>query len=127
MRSKFNRALNTAASFHDNTHVLELKKGWDMRDSSLFLKEESRYTSTGLTTYWEAVDKTVKYTDTILFKKLEKREKQQKADNKETKSPAYAVLTPISPGMTDTTGQKPRRSKEKTISVVKIVFNVHVV
>ena len=72
LRFKFNRALQTAASFHSNVHVLELKKGCNSKDRSLYLKEEQRFTAEGLNRYWEVVDKTVQFADTILFKKLEK-------------------------------------------------------
>ena len=78
MRTKFNAALNTAASFHDIDHVLQLKKVWDPHSLNLFLKEEKRFTSDGLIDYWLAVDKTVKYANTILFKKIEKK-KEKKA------------------------------------------------
>ena len=37
--------------------------------------------ATGLCKYWEAVDKTVKYADTILLKKPEKKSKQIKMPN----------------------------------------------
>ena len=73
LRSKFNRSLHTAASFHDNCHVLELKKIWDGKDRTLYLSPESRFTADGYNCYWEAVDKTGKFADTILFKKLEKK------------------------------------------------------
>ena len=68
-RALFNKAVNNAAMFHENTWSLQLKKLWDPQNNSLFTKEEYRYTADSLTTYWEAVDKTIKYADTILLKK----------------------------------------------------------
>ena len=87
MRSKFNTALATASNFHDNEHVLELKKVWDPHSKNLFLKEERRFTATGLTDYWLAIDKTVKYTNTILFKKVEKSKIKKAKDRKERRTP----------------------------------------
>ena len=76
-REIFNRAVNNTAFYHDNTWSLNLKKGWDEEDSSLVLPVDSRLTASGSKTYWEAIDKTVKYVDTILMKKVEKPKKSQ--------------------------------------------------
>ena len=69
MRQKYNYAVNTAAQFHENTWTLQLKKVWDPHNHSLYNKEEDKYSVEGIKMYWEAVDKTVRYTDTILLKK----------------------------------------------------------
>ena len=77
-RFRFNRALNTVSKLHDNMSILGLKKIWDAKDGNLFLENERRFTTSGLHHYWEVVDKTVRYADTILLKKQGKL-KQQKA------------------------------------------------
>ena len=82
-RESFNSTLSTVAQFHPDTWVLKLKKIWDPNDNSLYMKEEQRFTAAGLKSYWDAVDKTVRYADTILLKKPEKH-KQQNA------KPVYA-------------------------------------
>ena len=76
-RMKFNKALESMAKLHDNMFVLELVNEWDQYDTSLYITESRRYTATGLSTYWRAVDKTVKYADTILLKKI-----KQKSENR---------------------------------------------
>ena len=73
-RKRFNTAMETVVQFHENTWVLKLKKVWDKHDSSLFLRSENRYTAAGYRSYWDAVDKTVRYADTILLKKPVKKQ-----------------------------------------------------
>ena len=70
VREMFNRALGNSALYSENTWALRLKKIWDASDTSLFLQQQQRFTNEGYKTYWEAVDKTVRYADTILFKKV---------------------------------------------------------
>ena len=72
-RSHFNRIVSKAAILQENTWSLQLKKIWDSQNGSLFLKEEQRFTAEGLKYFWEAVDKTVRYADTILLKKATKQ------------------------------------------------------
>ena len=68
-RLLFNACLNTVAKFHENTLILGFKKIWDPDSMSLFLKEYFRFTTEGLTRYWAAVDCTLRYAETILWKK----------------------------------------------------------
>ena len=68
-RFKFNKVLERMADVHENTVAVQLKKIWDGNDSSLFIQESNRFTSLGYTTYWKAIDSTIRYCDTILFKK----------------------------------------------------------
>ena len=77
-RIKFNRALNEAAQFHDDTFVLMLKKIWNPNDSSFYAAEYKRYTNEGYNTYWATIDATLKFADTILLKK--KMTKPKKTD-----------------------------------------------
>ena len=67
------------AKYHDNTYSLELKKIWDPNDPTLFCKIDRKYTAQGYTAYWEAVDKAVKYAETLLFKKEAKKMANKKA------------------------------------------------
>ena len=69
IRMKFNKALEMVCQFHNDVYPLRLKKIWDGQDNSLFSHDEVRYTFNGLRAYWEAVDKTVKFADTILLQK----------------------------------------------------------
>ena len=77
-RKCFNEALRSTSALHENNAVLELKKIWDPDNTSLYLLREARFTSDGLRFYWEAVDKTVKFADTILMKKLASKKDKQK-------------------------------------------------
>ena len=69
-RVKFNHCIDRMTKFHSKVLSLQLKKIWDPQDTNLFIKESNRFTCTGFSAYWNAVDKTVKYCDTILIKKL---------------------------------------------------------
>ena len=75
----FGRALENEAEYHALTYALALKKGWDFNDTSLFNKEDKKFTSDGYISYWNAVDKTIWFCDTLLMKKeMRKKEKQNK-------------------------------------------------
>ena len=75
-RIEFNKSLNTAAQFYPKVHVLGLKKIWDPDNVNLYHKESRCFTADGYQYYWSAIDKTVKYADTILVKKLAKHAEQ---------------------------------------------------
>ena len=78
-RQKFNRALEEITKLHANSSTLMLKRVWDSRNLNLYLKDCQRFTSEGYTTYWEAVDRTVCYFDSVLLKKqLEKGKNPKK-------------------------------------------------
>ena len=78
-RNLFNKCVQSKAKLHDNVVALQLKKVWDCTDTNLYIKENRRFTALGYTSYWQAIDKTVKYCDTILIKKiLSKTAKDQK-------------------------------------------------
>ena len=66
-REKFNRCVEDMAKFHVNVICLELKKVWNSTDSALV--DRGKITSEGLKNYWEAVDKTVRYCDSVMLKK----------------------------------------------------------
>ena len=70
LRDLFNLALVKAASLHENVAVLGFKKIWDPQNDTLYLKREGCFTADGLRYYWESIDKTFRYADTIYFKKM---------------------------------------------------------
>ena len=80
-RVKFNKALQEVGNLYPNVAVLELKKIWDPQDTTLFIKESNRFTATGIQTYWEAVDRTVKYADTTVVKKIHMKTQAKEATN----------------------------------------------
>ena len=50
-------------------YALQLKKTWMEDDSHLFNAEDKKFTDIGYKSYWNAVDKTVKFAHTLLLKK----------------------------------------------------------
>ena len=66
-RFKFNKALEDITKSHSNVSALELKKIWDPRNSALV--KDNRFTAEGFKQYWEAVDRTIRYCDSIILKK----------------------------------------------------------
>ena len=75
----FGRSLEKIVSFQEKNFSLQLKKSWDPRNRALFNAEDHRYTTLGFETYWDAVDKAIKFADTLLLKKeaLKKAKQQQ--------------------------------------------------
>ena len=77
---KFNHCFKS--KLHSNCTSLMLKKAWDPKDTTLFINESQQFTSRGYTIYWEAVDKTVHYFDSVMLKKHDiKRKNLKKGDN----------------------------------------------
>ena len=70
---RFNRCLDEVAKLHNNVHTLVLKEVWNPKDGSLFLQDSNRYTADGYKSYWEAVDRTVRYFDSVILKKRDKQ------------------------------------------------------
>ena len=77
---KFNRCLEENVKLHPHTYTLALKKGWDDIDDNLFSKDTQRFSVAGYRAYWEAVDKTILYLDSVILKKNDNR-KNQKRNN----------------------------------------------
>ena len=73
-RFKFNRCLEEQVKLHSDTYTLALKKVWDYDDTNLYT---DRFTMSGLRSYWEAVDKTICYFNSVVLKKSDKRKAQQ--------------------------------------------------
>ena len=74
LRQKLNKSTASMYAFYKDMHSLALKKGWDYSDNSLYDYESRRYTAAGLAGYWAAMDKTLRYIDTIYIKKLQRKE-----------------------------------------------------
>ena len=69
-RFKFNRSIEEIAHLHSNVFTLELKKVRNPDDENLY---SERFTNEGYLAYWEAVDKTIRYFDSVILKKNEKK------------------------------------------------------
>ena len=78
---KFNRCLDEMTKLHINTFSLMLKRVWDPKNTNFFLKDLLRYTAEGLSAYWEAVDHTVRYFDSVLLKKQDKLKRKSLQSN----------------------------------------------
>ena len=80
-RHRFNKALEDVVKMHTNSHTLELKKVWDPKDKGLYL-DSQRFSVDGYKAYWEAIDKTVRYFDSIVLKRNEKKKVQKNGSKK---------------------------------------------
>ena len=58
-RIKFNLSLESVIRTKENMRVIRIKDGWDTKDSKLVIND--RISEQGLTTYWCAIDASVKY------------------------------------------------------------------
>ena len=87
LRAEFNNCLKKVGALHNNVSVLELKKIWDQHDSSLYLEEAQRYTSIGFRTYWDAVDRTLRFCDTTIIRRVMKAEFKDKSTDFNNKPP----------------------------------------
>ena len=82
-RKIFGKSLQIAVSAQKNMTMLKLVKFWDSENSNLFLQEQYRYTSEGLTMYWRSVDATIRFWNIALSKKVDKIKPKQSAGVKE--------------------------------------------
>ena len=73
VRIVLGQTLLTYAAQVENNLALELKQVWDENDASLYLYEQQRYTSDGIIAFWRAVDRTIRYADTIINKNITTR------------------------------------------------------
>ena len=60
-RHIFNKCITSAVKGKRNMLALELKQVWDEYDINLVLKDRARITDRGYQSYWNAVDKTIKF------------------------------------------------------------------
>ena len=72
-RYKFNKGLEEMVKYHSNAYTLPLKKGWCPNNEDLFSSSLKKYTAEGYAKYWEAVECTVRYFDSIMLKKHDKK------------------------------------------------------
>ena len=89
LRDKFNLALQVAAKLNQDVSVMQLKKVWDKRNMSLFIKESNRFTAEGLQTYWEVVDHMVKFADSTILKRIANMEIKKPFNNDKYHWSAY--------------------------------------
>ena len=81
LRYKLNRCIEEVSRFHNQVHMLELKCVWDPKNKYFFIHDSQHFTTLGYHAYWEAVDPTIRYFDSVVLKKAEKR-KLVKNDNR---------------------------------------------
>ena len=89
LHNKFAKVCDEMARIHPNNFTLELKKGWDEHDDHLYLKDYRCFTDAGLVAYWRAGDKTIKYADTILIKKINKKKRVSEKLQRKTFNPYH--------------------------------------
>ena len=80
LRKLFNQSLSDVARYHECMSVFQLKKIWDQEDSNFYMGDADRFTAEGLHAYWAAVDKTIKFCDTTVMKRLCKAELKNSKD-----------------------------------------------
>ena len=86
-RVKFGESLLTqviSSKYYNKMSVLKMVKFWHSEDPLLFNEKEYRFTSEGLYRYWLSIDAAVKFWDTILFDKFQKKStmQQQQVDSR---------------------------------------------
>ena len=89
LRKKFNRCLEDVVKIDPNTHTLFLKRVWEPADSRLYISDSCRFTAEGYKVYWEAIDRTIRYFDSVILQKqnvsaLRKTQKFTKLSQKDS-------------------------------------------
>ena len=74
-RKIFGEMIKQVAKTFDCNHALELKQVWDPEDYNLYLRNEHRFSQQGTALLWKAVDRTIWFADTIIYKANEKETK----------------------------------------------------
>ena len=72
-RFKYNKAIESMCKLHSNVSCLELKKIWDPKDDGLYVSDQKRFTTEGFKKYWEAIDRTIRYCDSVILKKRDQK------------------------------------------------------
>ena len=93
LHSKFNKCLNEVVKYHANTTSLSLKQIWDQDDTRLYMQESRQFTNLGYNSYWAAVDRTIKFADTILIKKFLKIDEAHEKTNQRKKHFSWSKET----------------------------------
>ena len=94
LREQFQNVLEQCCSHHNNTYTVKLIKDWSDDDELLFNRTDKKFTAAGYKTYWNAVDKAVKYVDTLLLKK-EARKQAQAQSYKPKKMKSVVSIMPV--------------------------------
>ena len=76
----FNATLNEVVQLQPNTFTLSLKKIWDPENRNFYLSEQDRFTAEGLSAYWSTINATLKFADTLLWKKLQSKPSKDKGN-----------------------------------------------
>ena len=77
LHQKFNRSLEEVMQLHASSYCLHLEKVWDAKNMNFYLSVSQCFTAEGYSAYWEGVDRTVCYFDSILLKKQEGKKSQK--------------------------------------------------
>ena len=105
-REAFGEALQNTTEKYDRHYAVALKKIWDENDPTLFSASDLKYSSEGFKLYWNAVDKAIKYVDTLLIKKEVNKKNRFNKPNNFKSSPRSTDRR-----RHDTTNRKPRQDK----------------
>ena len=81
-RQLFSKKLENEVKLHCDMSYLTFRQVWDRQDRKLCLPRSHKFSAEGLSTYWTAIDRTIKYCDTVQFKApLETQQKNQARDS----------------------------------------------
>ena len=67
LRKKFTRVLEDICSITERMALIRIRAGWDFDDNNIFLDQQQRYTTEGLASFWNAVDKVIEEFDQFIF------------------------------------------------------------
>ena len=103
-RGIFADCISTEAVKYGNVSALDLKQVWDFEDGSIYPCHSKRFSYKGYDIFWQAVDRTVRYGEMILDKRMQGKTKMPKrqppTDNSsstETKTKAKIVSKNATP------------------------------
>ena len=71
-RVLFAKFIGQTAKIHDRNYALDLRELWDGTDSSLYVPSNHRFSTAGLSLYWRAVDRAIKFGDTLISRSIQK-------------------------------------------------------
>ena len=85
LRIVFGQSLLSYTRRVENNLALELKQIWDESENGLYMLEQRRFTSDGLVAFWRALDRTIRYADTIINKNITTRKPGRDVEMKREK------------------------------------------
>ena len=71
LRKKYTRVLEDTCSITERMTAMRIRSGWDFDDTNIFLDNQQRYTTEGLASFWNAVDKLIEEFDQFVFKTVD--------------------------------------------------------